>query len=379
MKKENLRLFIFAGVTILAGYLFYRMLKPFLAPLCWAAIFAIVFYPLYEKLRRWIKSDTLRAIVITLLVLVVIIGPVTYLGVALVQEAISLFDTFSQWVASGKLTALNDLKNTPIYQMLQGRLSPYVDLSQLDLQVMLEKGVKTVSTFALTQATKILTNTGKLLFQFVLMIFFLFYFIRDGKALFDQIREVIPLTPEKAAVTISDLKKVIQSNMYGGLMVALLQGFLGGILFLIMGLPSPVFWGAVMAFLALLPLIGPFIIYIPAGVILIVTGSPIKGILLIAIGSIVVSQVDNFLRPILASRDTGMHTMLLFVSIMGGAAIFGLLGIVLGPVIAAVFVTIFDILRLRLSEANGSPPPIAVESPPSPPEGPPLDDSRANP
>jgi predicted PurR-regulated permease PerM len=366
MKKEYFRVFIFAGVTILAGYLFYRLLNPFLAPLCWAAIFAIVFFPISNKLHRWIKSDSLRAVLVTALVIVVIIGPVAYLGVSLVQEAITLFDTVSGWVDSGKLNALVDFKNTAVYHSLETRLAPYVDLSHLDLQVMLENGVKKISTFALAQATKVLTNIGKILFQFVLMIVFLFYFLRDGETLLDYARGIIPLAPDKAAVTIAELKKVIQSNMYGGLVVALLQGFLGGMLFLIMGLPSPVFWGAVMAFLALLPLIGPFIIYIPAGIILIATGSPVKGILLIAIGTVVVSQIDNFLRPILASRDTGMHTMLLFVSIMGGAAVFGLLGVVLGPVIAAIFVTIFDIFRLKLMETNGGASSAATEESPQP-------------
>lgn len=369
MKKEYFRVFIFAGVTILAGYLFYRLLNPFLAPLCWAAIFAIVFYPAHDKLRRWFKSDSLRAVLVTVLVIVVIIGPVAYLGVSLAQEAITLFDTVSGWVDSGKLNALIDIKHTAVYQSLETRLAPYVDLSHLDLQVMLENGVKKISSFALAQATKVLTNIGKILFQFVLMIVFLFYFLRDGEALLGYIRGIIPLAPDKAEATIAELKKVIQSNMYGGLVVALLQGFLGGVLFLIMGLPSPVFWGAVMAFLALLPLIGPFIIYIPAGIILIATGSPVKGILLIAIGSIIVSQIDNFLRPILASRETGMHTMLLFISIMGGAAVFGLLGVVLGPVIAAVFVTIFDIFRLKLMETNGGASPAAVDEVPHPPEG----------
>jgi predicted PurR-regulated permease PerM len=370
MKKDYFRIFIFAGVTILAGYLFYRMLQPFLTPLCWGAIFAIVFYPVYEKLHRWIKPDSWRALAVTFLVLIVIIGPIVYLGVALVQEAISMFDVFSGWVDAGKLTALNDLKNTPFYQMLQTRLAPYVDMSHLDLQVILENGMKTVSTFALTQTTKILTNAGVILFQFMLMIFFLFFFIRDGKALFDQVKGIIPLSPDKAATTVAELKKIVQSNMYGGLVVALIQGFLGGLLFLIMGLHSPVFWGAFMAFLALLPLIGPFLIYIPAGIILLLTGSPIKGILLIAIGTVVVSQVDNFLRPILASRDTGMHTMLLFVSIMGGAAVFGLIGIVLGPVIAAVFITVFDVFRLKLMETNETPPPATVVETPPPPDNP---------
>ena len=120
-----------------------------------------------------------------------------------------------------------------------------------------------------------------------------------------------------------------------------------------MGLPSPGFWGAFMAFLAFIPILGPFLVYIPAGLILIVMGSYVKGILLILIGTVVVSQIDNILRPLLVSGKTGMHTMLLFVSIMGGVSIFGLLGIVLGPFIAAVFVSLFEIFRLKLTEDDG--------------------------
>ena len=136
-----------------------------------------------------------------------------------------------------------------------------------------------------------------------------------------------------------------------------------------MGLPSPVFWGAFMAFLAILPVVGPFLVYVPASLILIFSGSPVKGILLIVIAFIVHTLVDNFVRPYLASRESGMHPMLLFLSIMGGATMFGLLGIVLGPLIAAVFVTVFDILRLRLLDdgdgGNGQGEP----SPTPPPAG----------
>jgi predicted PurR-regulated permease PerM len=122
-----------------------------------------------------------------------------------------------------------------------------------------------------------------------------------------------------------------------------------------MGLPSPVFWGAVMAFLSFIPILGAFLVYIPAGLILIFAGSYIKGILIIGIGIVVVSQIDNVLRPLLVSGRTGMHTMLLFVSIMGGIHLFGLLGIVLGPFIAAVFVSMFDIFRLKLTEDESLP------------------------
>jgi predicted PurR-regulated permease PerM len=352
MKKEHFFMTIFFGVVILSFYLFYRILAPFLMPLCWAAIFVVVFYPLYEKLKKLIKSENLRALVMTAFIVILIIGPMTYLGVSLVQEAATMFDHFTAWVDAGNLDRLVDFKSSPMYTLIQNRLSPYVDLSQLDLKVIIENSLKTVSKIALSQTTQILANTGRTLFQFGLMLFFTFFLFRDGQILFGQIKSVIPMTEKQADETVDHLKNVIQGTMYGGVVVALIQGLLGGILFLIMGLPSPVFWGTFMAFLAFIPILGPFLIYIPAGIILMATGSMVKGILLIVIGVGAVSQIDNFLRPYLVSGQTGMHTMLLFVSIMGGVAMFGLLGIVLGPFIAAVFVSMFDIFRLKLTENN---------------------------
>jgi predicted PurR-regulated permease PerM len=222
---------------------------------------------------------------------------------------------------------------------------------------------------ALSQATNALTNAGKLMFQFSLVILFSFFLFRDGEKLMEQIKAVIPMTPDKADLTINHLRAIVESTMYGGVVVALTQGLLGGLLFLIMGLPSPVFWGAVMTFLAFLPILGPFLIYIPAGIILILNGAYVKGVIILIIGTVVVSQVDNFLRPMLVSGKTGMHTMLMFISMIGGASLFGLLGVVLGPFIAAIFVSIFDIFRLKLIE-NGAPPPEPATSPPTPRLGP---------
>jgi predicted PurR-regulated permease PerM len=362
MKKEYFFITLFFTIVVLSFYLFYRLLEPFLVPLCWAAIFAVVFYPLYQKLERRVRSDNLRSLLLTALIVIIIIGPISYLGVALVQEAIVTFDYFKAWVDAGKLDQLIDFKNSPVYAVVQHRLEPYVDLSKFDLKVIIENSLKSISKIALSQATSILANAGRVMFQFSMVVFFMFFFFRDGEKLFDQIKAVIPMSQEKAEATVTHLRNVIQGTMYGGVVVALVQGFLGGLLFVIMGLPSPVFWGAFMAFLAFIPILGPFLIYIPAGMILIFTGAYIKGILLIAIGTIVVSQIDNILRPLLVSGQTGMHTMLLFVSIMGGVAMFGLLGIVLGPFIAAVFVSIFDIFRLKLTEEDKVPVEIAEET-----------------
>lgn len=354
MKKEYLYAAIFFGVVAVSFYLFYRLLEPFFTPIFWAAILVIVFYPLYTKLEKYIKSANIRSVLMTALIVILIIGPVTYLSVALVQEAMDMLEQFKSWADQGKLDSILDFTNSSYYIMLQSKLAPYIDLSKFDPKTVIENLLKSVSKVALSQATQVITNAGRVLLQFLLMIFFMFFLFRDGEALFQQIREVIPMSPEKTHITIRHLKNVIESTMYGGVVVAMIQGALGGIMFAALGLPSPVFWGAVMAFLAFIPILGTYLVYIPAGLIMFFTGNYIKGILLITIGTVVVSQIDNVLRPMLVSGRTGMHTMLLFLSIMGGIGMFGLLGIVLGPFIAAVFVSMFNIFRLKLAENNVS-------------------------
>jgi predicted PurR-regulated permease PerM len=180
------------------------------------------------------------------------------------------------------------------------------------------------------------------------MIFTLYYFFKDGELLVNKVKRLMPLTPSQIKVTFRQLQDVILATMYGGVVVALVQGLIGGILFAIVGIPSAVFWGAIMAFLSVIPFVGAFIIYIPAGLILIIGGSYFKGLAVILIGSIVISQIDNVLRPFLISGRTSMHPLLLFFTILGGVYLFGLLGIVLGPLIAAVFVTLLKIFEFKL-------------------------------
>jgi predicted PurR-regulated permease PerM len=158
----------------------------------------------------------------------------------------------------------------------------------------------------------------------------------------------MPLHPKRVDKTINQLRDVIQATMYGGVVVALLQGVLGGAMFAIVGISSPIFWGAIMAFLAIIPFVGAFIVYIPAGIILIISGSVGKGIAVILIGSLVISQTDNVVRPWLISGRTEMHPLMLFFSILGGIALLGLLGLVVGPLIAAVFITLVKVIEDRL-------------------------------
>jgi len=347
MKKEYFPTVIFFAIVAAFFYLFYKIMVPFFTPIAWAAIFAIVFFPMYLWFTRKIKSPGIAAMISTIIVFLIIIGPSSYILASLVSEAANLLDKINTQYETGGFDSLLSF-NIPFLDMLKTKLAAYPQLASLDFQSIVKDIVTTITKTIGTQATSLIANVTKTLFEFILILFSLFFFFRDGDKVIAFLKRLTPLESDKVNVIYAHLKELIEGMMYGGVVIALLQGFLGGLLFVIMGLSSPILWGAVMAFLAFLPILGPFLIYIPAGIILIAGGSPIKGVLMIVIGTLLVSQIDNFLRPMLFSGKTQTHTLMLFFSIMGGAVMFGLLGVVLGPIIAAIFLSILKMLELQL-------------------------------
>ena len=347
MKREHVLFTLLLSVSAAIFYLFYSLMAPFFVPICWAAVLAIVFYPLYLKLRRRVRWSGLAALLMCILIVILIIGPITYLFIALVQEASDAVTAVNDWYTSGELNSMLDV-NVPWLNTAKEKLAPYYDLSKVNLDEIVKDAVGRVGGAVINQTRWLITNGTKAVFYFVLMVFAMYYFFRDGETTVNKIKRLMPLTPKQTATAFEQLREVIQATMYGGVAIALLQGFLGGLMFLIVGLPSPVFWGAFMAFLSFIPVVGAFLVYIPAGVILILSGSTVKGIVVILFGSLVISQVDNLLRPFLISGRTSLHPLLLFFTLLGGIALFGLLGIVVGPIIAAAFVILLNILDMRL-------------------------------
>ncbi|UCE25581.1 MAG: AI-2E family transporter [Candidatus Zixiibacteriota bacterium] len=347
MKREYILVSLFFLIAAIVFYLFYQLIIPFFAPMAWAGVFAILFFPLYERLLQLIKSKGLSSLLVCILIIVLIIGPITYLFVALVSEAANAVAKVNAMIKSGELEQLLSI-DLPWIEAAKEKLSKYYDLSKINLDEIVKQSMESVSGVILNQTSWLITNTTRLVFYFVLMIFTLYYFFKDGESLVHTTKRLMPLTANQVNVTFRQLHDVIQATMYGGVVVALIQGLIGGILFAIVGIPSPVFWGAIMAFLSIIPFVGAFIVYVPAGLILIIGGSYIKGIIVIAVGSVVISQIDNVLRPFLISGRTSMHPLLLFFTILGGIYLFGLLGIVLGPLIAAVFVTLLKIFEFKL-------------------------------
>jgi len=347
MKSEYILVSLFFLITAIVFYLFYQIIIPFFAPLAWAAVFAILFFPLYEKVLQLTKSRGLSSLLVCIVIIILIIGPVTYLFVALVSEAANAVAKVDAMIKSGELEQMLAI-DLPWLDAAKEKLSKYYDLSKINLDQIIKQSMESVSGVILNQTSWLITNITRLVFYFLLMIFALYYFFKDGEVLVQKTKRLMPLTANQINLTFRQLHDVIQATMYGGVVVALIQGLIGGILFAIVGIPSPIFWGAIMAFLSIIPFVGAFIVYVPAGLILIIGGSYIKGIIVIAIGSVVISQIDNVLRPFLISGRTSMHPLLLFFTILGGIYLFGLLGVVLGPIIAAIFVTLLKIFEFKL-------------------------------
>lgn len=348
MKKEHISTSLFFLITAIFFFLFYKIFVPFFAPICWAAVFAIIFYPLYEKILKRLKSKGWSSFIICMLIIILIIGPIAYLLATLASEAITGASKINSLIKSGELKEYISI-DLPWLDSFKEKLQDYYDFSKLNLDAIAKQAVENITGLIISQSTWLITNMTRMVFYFILMIFSMYYFFKDGELVIDNVKRLIPLTAIQINVTFKQLREVIQATMYGGLVVAMIQGLLGGILFAIIGIPSAVFWGAIMAFLSIIPFVGAFVIYIPAGLILMLSGSFVKGLIVIIIGSIVISQIDNLLRPYLISGRTSLHPLLLFFAILGGIYLYGLLGIVLGPLIAAVFIILLKIIEFKLN------------------------------
>jgi len=347
MKREYILISLFFLITAIFFYLFYEIMVPFFAPICWAAVFVIIFFPLYKKVLKKVKARGLASFILCIFIIILIIGPLTYLFVALVNEAATAVAKINTMYKNGELEKILTF-DIPLIDAMRQKLDQYYDLSKINLDQIIKDAIDKVGGIILSQTSWVIANGTKMVFYFFLMIFTMYYFFKDGEKLIYKIKRLMPLPKEQIDTVFSQLHDVIQATMYGGMVVALLQGFLGGLLFMIMGIPSPVFWGAIMAFLAILPFVGAFIVYVPAGIILFFGGAYLKGLLIIAIGTLVISQSDNLIRPYLIAGKTTLHPLMLFLTILGGIYIFGLLGLIIGPLIAAVFTTLLKTFELKL-------------------------------
>ncbi|HEU4647812.1 MAG TPA: AI-2E family transporter [Gemmatimonadales bacterium] len=343
---------VFTFLVIAVTLAFAWILWPLAGAILWGVVIAIVFMPLYRRLLRSSgQRPTLAALATLGIILVIVILPVSLVAAALLQEASGLV----QRIQSGDIDIGRSLRQA--YAALPGWVVSLLNrLGLTDLGAVqdrvsagLTRGIQTV----VGQALNIGQNTLNFVVSLFVMLYLLFYLLRDGDALAQRIRRAIPLRAEQQRQLFDRFTVVIRATVKGNLVVALAQGALGGLMFWFLGIHAPVLWGVLMALFSLLPALGAAVVWLPVAFYLVVTGSTWEAIALTAWGTLVIGTVDNLLRPLLVGKDTKMPDYVVLISTLGGIAIFGINGFVIGPVIAALFITVWDSIGARRSHEHG--------------------------
>lgn len=350
MKREYLMSALFTALAVIIFYLSYLIFEPFLIAILWGVILAMLFYPLYSKLNKRIRNRSLCSILMCILIFLIIIGPFISLGIVLVDEAVGAYRSAEQYIRSGEYQSLVSIIEHPFIVSISDKIENLIGTSQISFSSQILTFLNKTQSFIIKNIGSTIQRLSQFIIDFIFVFLTMYYLFKDGEKLVTSFKSIIPLNESQTDAILSQMKEVSQATIYGGVTVSLLQGFLGGLAFLIVGISSPVFWGALMALLSFFPLFGAWIVFIPAVIVLFVQGSIWKGIFLLLWGAGVVSTVDNFLRPYLVSGKTQIHPLLLFFSILGGLQVFGLIGIIIGPVLVSVFVVFISIVQSQMKE-----------------------------
>ena len=328
-------------ILALLGYLSYQIISPFLVPIAWAVVFSIVFYPVYAFISRHVKVKSIASSITVLLIFVVIIAPVSCLSIILIGELQKVGD----YTNSGGLDFFRELYDKIITSPQYEKISSLIGEHNMPTADMIMDNMKKIGKILVENLSIRITNIISAAINFLLMIFTLFFLFRDGPGFLNKVRDYMPFSDEQKSRLTKQVKDMVASTVYGGVTVAMIQGFLGGLAFYIIGFTSPVLWGIVMSIVSFIPLLGTLGVWGPAAIYLLMRGEYLTGIGLILYGTFVIGLVDNFLRPMLIGSRTKMPTIIIFFSVLGGIEAFGIIGLIMGPLIMAVFISVFEIFR----------------------------------
>ena len=344
----------FVILLVAVSLAFAWILLPFYGAVLWATIIAIVFARLYRRLVASLRQRrTLAALATVVIVLVMVILPLTAITALLLQEASGVY----QRIQSGELDVGRYFQQ--VFSALPTWVTNLLDRFELTnlgvVQERLSAALRKSSQFLAAQALNIGQNTLNFILSVFITLYLVFFLLRDGEALLERIKAAIPLPPEQQRTLFSRFTRVIRATVKGTLVVALVQGALGGLIFWLLGVRAPVLWAALMAVLSLLPAVGTALVWLPVAVYFLASGAIWQGIVLIAFGVVVIGLVDNVLRPILVGKDTRMPDYVVLITTLGGIAVFGINGFVIGPVIAAMFIAVWSMFSMSQSGARTGP------------------------
>lgn len=335
---------VFLFLLILISLAFAWLILPFYSAIFWAIALAILFHPLQSYFHQRCLKGGYPNLSASLTLIVCLIGailPIIIISTLLIQEGATLYSQLE--AGEINFSGLLDELKAHLPAPLQTQLSRLGLDNQHELRDRIANAAMQGSQFLATKALNIGQNTFQFILSFFVMLYLLFFFLRDGTILVAQIREAIPLSEMKKSRLFERFTNMVQATIKGSIIIAVIQGTLGGVIFALLGIPRALLWGVAMAFLSFLPALGTGLIWVPVAVYFLFSGAILKSVVLTVCGIFIIGLVDNIVRPILVSKDTRIPDYLVLVSTLGGLALFGITGFVIGPVIAALFVSTWSL------------------------------------
>jgi predicted PurR-regulated permease PerM len=339
MREHRLQRAFFLGLLALVTGGFLWLIGPFFKPIFWAVVLATLFYPTFQWWERHLGGHAIGASVSTIITIVlIVIVPLFLVGLIVATEASAVYQRLASGQMGLPLTAQEVRNMLPAVADFLERFG----VSLKDLQARVSNAALGLSQFLATNLVAFGQNALRGTALFFLSLYLLFFFLRDGAALLERIIGVLPIGDDRERRLFQKFAEVSRATIKGTIVIGLVQGLLGGLIFWALGIEAAALWGVVMAVLSFLPAVGAALVWVPAAALLVATGRVGEGVALLVFGTVIISLADNVLRPLLVGRDTEMPDYVVLVTTLGGLTFFGLSGVVVGPLIGALFLTVWD-------------------------------------
>jgi predicted PurR-regulated permease PerM len=350
--EKTLGYWALLGLFVLVLYFCYRIMEPFLMPVFLALILSTLLSPAYEKLAgRLNNRPSLAALLICIGLTLAFLLPVLLLSMSLAREANQVYDQLRNPETSAKLQFWFDLNANPIIERLRSWIPASVSFENFDIGARIGAQIQAIGAAVLAYAGTFAAGVFGFLVDYFIMVVVLFFLLRDSNYFAERMREISPLSDADERMFVDRFRIVTRATVFGNLLTAAVQGFLSGLIYLILGLPNPILWGALTALFSLVPVVGTALIWAPWTIYLLASGSIARGIIFAILQIVLVGGADNVLRPMLIEGRVKMHTLVVFFSILGGISYFGILGMFIGPLVFAIAIAFVEFYGARKADA----------------------------
>ena len=336
-------------VLIIVLYYVFRILEPFLTALAWAAILATVFYPLFSAISGRLRRPRVASLLSCLVLTVGIVLPAMLLLFMLAKQSVVAYRVLEAHVASGGSPSFEAVRKTSPYRWVLAKTKG-LGMPEPDLGAGAAKVIGAVSEFLVGRSAYIFSGVTHFVVTFFVMILAIYYLLLRGPDMLGALRELSPLRKEHEEKIVEKFRTIARATFGGSLATAMVHGTAGGLVFLCFGLSSPLLWGAAMAFLSLVPVVGSAIVWVPLVIYYLLTGTVWKGIVLLIVFVGMVGAIDSVVKPLLIRRGTEIDTLWVFLSVLGGIGVFGFLGLFLGPFLVALLLVLVEICKVEFRD-----------------------------